>query len=173
MSDWSNTNPAPLGWTLTLNGVLQWGEGDPVDPATLFGPQLQPIRDRVAELGYFRTVADAQDAVNAIEEAQGLPPMAFVQVVTERASRNRTMGRHGQRVACGISILFAIASDRAAGDTGDMAEQLRKAIIAKMIAWTPPGAAEALDYDRYLVRSIANGLYWGEVVFATSYLLNA
>lgn len=173
MPEWTPGDPqAPIGWTYTLDGNLVWGHGDPVDPSTLFGPDFVAIRDRVASLGYFLTVTDIQNAALAIEESRGMPPMAFLSTASETAEPNKTIGGHAQRVTVRLSILFAIGMERAADDGNDMAEQLRKALIRLMMGWVPPGAAGPLNYDRYAVRAIGDGLFWGEVLFLTSYRLS-
>lgn len=172
MTDWTDTDQAALNWTYTLEGNLVWGEGEAVDPSTIFGPDFAVIRDRVASLGYFLTVTDVQNAALAIEESQGMPPMAFLSTQAETAEPNKTTGGHAQRVTARLSVLFAISMERAAHDGKDMAEQLRKAIMRLLIGWTPPGALGPLNYDRYLVRAIGDGLFWGEVLFVTSYRLS-
>jgi len=172
MPDWTETEEQPVGWTYTLDGDLVWGQGVIVDPSAMFGPDMTAIRDRIKSLGYFLDVSDVQNAAQAIEESMGLPPMAFTSTANEQAEPNKTNGGYAQRVATRLSILFAIATDRAAHDDKDMAEQLRKAIIRLMIGWTPPGALGPLNYDRYAVRAMGEGLFWGEVLFTTSYRLS-
>lgn len=172
MPEWTETEEQPVGWTYTLDGNLVWGQGAPVDPSTIFGPDFAAIRDRVASLGYFVTVTDIQNAAMAIEDSLGVPPMAFLSTASETAEPNKTIGGHDQRVTARLSILFAIGTERAAHDGKDAAEQLRKAIIRLLIGWTPPRALGPLNYDRYLVRSVGDGLFWGEVLFVTTYRLS-
>lgn len=172
MSEWTNTDADPIGWAYTLDGNLVWGQGSPVDPSTIFGPDFDAIRDRIASLGYFVTVTDIQSAAMAIEDSLGVPPMAFLSTASETAEPNKTIGGHAQRVTARLSVLFAIGTERAAHDGKDASEQLRKALIRLLIGWTPPGALGPLQYDRYLVRSVGDGLFWGEVLFVTSYRLS-
>lgn len=158
-------------WIKLPDGRFAWGDGDPVDPADAFGPDFTAIRDRVAGLNYFTTVTDIQNAAQAIEESQGIPPMAFVSTASEAAETNKQIGGHAQRVATRVSVLFAIGMDRAAHDDKDFAEQIRKALILTFAGWTPPGALGPLQYERYQPRAMGDGLFWGEVLFLTSYRL--
>jgi hypothetical protein len=158
-------------WIKTPEGFFKWGDGDPIDPADAFGPDFNAMRDRVASLEYFTGVTDVQSAAQAIEEAEGIPPMAFLSTASETAQSNKTIGGHAQRVTTRLSVMFAIMTDRAAGDGKDAAEQLRKALVLILAGWTPPGAAGPLQFDRYLPRAMGDGLFWGEVLFVTEYRL--
>jgi hypothetical protein len=172
VTDWTETEDAPASWTMTLDGSVVWGEGAPVDPATLFGPDFVAIRDRLATLGYFVTITDVLNAANAIEESEGVPPAAFVSTAAETGQPNKLVGGHAQRVAVRLSILFVVGTERAAHDTKDVTEQLRKAIIRLFMGWVAPGTDSPMNYDRYLPRAMGEGLFWGEVLFTTSYRLS-
>lgn len=144
------------------------------DPALDFGVDLDSVRDRVMTLSYFNGATTIQDGTLAIENVSVLPPWAFVSVARETAEPNRTAtGAKRQRVAVTISILFAVPAERADGETGDVVEEARKAVIRILLAWTPRGAEKALEYQRYQLRATGDGLVWGEVLMGTEYLLSA
>jgi len=136
------------------------------------GVDLESVRDRVQTLGYFLTVLDVQKATQALEQEIAFnPPAAFVSTVSETAEKNTVIGGWKQRVEVVVSVLFALAAERMAGDESDEAEQVRKAVRGILTAWTPGGADTAFQYDRYLIRGTGGGLVWGECLFRTSYQL--
>lgn len=143
------------------------------DPDPLaFGPDLKDVAERVEGLAFFLLVGDIQKAEEAIAgRLPFTPPAAFVSIVNEQAQSGNLIsaGGYAQRVGFRLSILFAIKAQRADDETRDMMERTRKAIMRQLVAWTPIGAEKALEYDRYLIRLIADGLCWGEVLFRGSY----
>jgi len=141
---------------------------DPLD----FGVDLGSIRDRVILLKYFLSVTDVLDASEALDETlPAAPPAAFVGVASERAEPNKTIGGHSQRVRVEIAILFAESTSRFDREARDQLDLTRRALIRQLVAWTPKNAGEGLEYSRYRVVKIGDGLAWGEVTFTTSYRL--
>ncbi len=143
------------------------------DPALDFAVDLDTVRDRLKTLDYFNGVTTIQDGTVAAESLDLLPPWAFVSVASEKASPNKLIGGHRQLVAVSISILFAVPAERADGETGDVVEDTRKAVIRILLAWTPGRAEKALQYERYQLRATGDGLVWGEVLMGTEYFLSA
>lgn len=138
-----------------------------------FGIDLSTIVDRLLGLGYFVLVEDLQEAAVTIENETAVPPAAFVGVASETAELNKLIGGRAQRVTCRISILFVEMLSRADGALVDTIEQTRKAIIRQLVGFTPGRALSALEYERYQPRAQGDGLFWGEVIFVTSYRYTA
>lgn len=136
-----------------------------------FAVDLNSVRDRLATLSYFLSVQNIQDATNALEHLDALPPAAFVSTARETAEKNKVIGGHSQRVSTTISVLFCVPAERAADDAADVVEETRKAVIRILLGWTPAGAGDPLNYERYLLRATGDGLIWGEVLMTTSYRL--
>jgi hypothetical protein len=132
---------------------------------------LKSCRDRLGELELFNTVEDTASAAEAMESFNALPPAAFVSTAAERAVPNKVSGRHRQPVLQTVSVLFALAAERADRERNDPAEIHRNAVINKLTAWRPPGATGPFQYVSYSIRMIADGLIWGECLFAAPYLL--
>lgn len=143
------------------------------DPALDFAIDLDSVRDRLGTLAYFNGVTNIQDATNVLEGMSAAPPWAFVSIARESAEPNKTIGGHAQRVNVSISTLFCVAAERAAGDSSDVVEQTRKAIMRILVAWTPRGAERPLGFERYLLRASGDGLIWGEVLMGTAYRFTA
>jgi hypothetical protein len=143
---------------------------DPLD----FGVDIASVRQRLEGLGYFLSVTDTLEGSMAINgNLPASPPAAFIAIESERAERNKTIQGHRQRVAVVLTILFVEQGARFDAGAKDRMEQTRKAITRILLAWRPDGAAEALDYARYRIVTIQDGLVWGEVSFTTSYFLTA
>jgi len=143
------------------------------DPALDFGVDLPEIRDRLLAMGYFLSVTDILEASEALDETlSAAPPAAFVGTASERAEPNRTTGGHSQRVEVEIAVLFAESTSRFDRKATDQLEQTRKAVTRQLLAFVPKGAGKALEYVRYRVVKIGDGLAWGEVTFSTSYRLS-
>jgi len=142
---------------------------DPLD----FGVDLSTVQARLLAMGYFLSVTDALDASEALDGTLAYsPPAAFVAVTREVGLENRVTQGHSQRVEVEIGILFVESTARASRTSAkDQLELTRKAVTRQLVAWTPRGAGKALDYARYSVVKIGNGLAWGEVRFTTSYRL--
>lgn len=141
------------------------------DPLLDFAIDLDDVRERLKGLGYFNDVQDAESAALAIQEENGRPPMAYVSVASETAEKNKTIGGHSQRVSVVLSVLFSQQLALGTGETRDAIEETRKSIIRLLTAWTPKGAGDALNYERYLIRGYGVGVIWAEVLFRTSYRL--
>lgn len=141
------------------------------DPENAFGINLGEVRDRLATLDYFTSVQDIQAAAQAIDAtAPFIPPAAFVSIGRETYEPNRyAAGGHAQRATVTLSVLFCVPATRADGATSDEVEQARKAIRLILMGWKPGGADKALEAGSYSVRLIADGLIWGEWLFATSF----
>jgi len=144
------------------------------DPATLFGVDLESIRDRLRLLQFFNSVDDVQAGAEAIQgRVPFTPPAAFVNVGDETYARNRyAAGGHGQRGEVEVSVLLCFPSNRADGEVGDEVEQGRKVVIAQLVAWQPAGAIKPLEVKRSRIRLIEAGLIWVEVTFRTAFDLN-
>lgn len=142
-----------------------------MDPEDLFGVDIGAIRARIKTLAYFTDVQDIQGA----SEATGgmvafIPPAAFVSIARESYAPNRyASGGHAQLANVVISVLFCVPAVRADRDAGDEVEQARKAILAVLKGWSPPGADKALEAVDYRVRVIEGGLVWSEWQFRTSF----
>lgn len=138
---------------------------------TDFGIELDDIRDRLKLLKYFTTVQTIQAGVQAFESlAPFKPPAAFVSTANETFLPNRyASGGHGQRANATISVLCCIQAHRAAGDSDDEVEDVRKAVVAALRGFQPGGAQKGLASVKYQIRLIADGLIWFEWLFATSY----
>lgn len=147
----------------------------PIDPLD-FGVDLEEVRQRAQALGYFVSVTDILDATEALDAERGIPaspPAAFVAVSSERAGSNDLIQGFAQRVEVEISILFVESATRFDRKSRDQLERTRKAIIRQFVAWTPRNTQRGLEYRRYRVISIGNGLAWGEVTFGAVYRLSA
>lgn len=142
---------------------------NPLDPLLDFGVDLSDVVTRIEGLGYFVSVRDIQAATQAIQDEIVLPPAAFVSVANETAEANRLIGGHRQRVNVTLSVIFAEQVQRAAGDTRDTVELVRKALMRQLVGWKPRNAEAALEYDRYLLRGMTDNVIWCEVLFRTSY----
>ena len=139
-----------------------------------FGIDLDAVRERIKALQYFVSVTDVRSAVEAIEEEFATTPAAFVSVASETGGPNifvKGAGGHSQLIECTLSVLFVEQAARFDRLAPDQVEQTRKALIRQLTAWTPAGAARALEYDRYLPRASGGGLFWGECLFRTRYRL--
>jgi hypothetical protein len=142
---------------------------DPLD----FAIDLDDVRARVEQLGYFLSVSDILDASEALDETlPAQPPAAFVAVSREKAEPNRLIGGHRQRVRVLVSVMFVESTSRLDRRAKDQLERARKALIRQLIGWKPRNAQDALEYDNYRVVTVGGGLAWGEVAFATSYHLS-
>lgn len=138
-----------------------------------FGIDLESVRQRVLALNYFTSVTDVLDASEALDGLlAGLPPAAFVGVANERAAPNKIIGGHSQRTSVEVAVLFAESAARADRRSHDQLERTRKAVIRQLVAWQPAGGERGLNYVRYRVVSIGDGLAWGEATFETTYLLS-
>jgi hypothetical protein len=130
---------------------------------------LKAVRDRLMELGHFNFVADWVSAADAIENAPPHPPAAFVTTSAERAQPNKLIGRHRQRVAQTVSVLFVIAAQRADSEQSDAVEELRLAVRDSLMGWRPPGAEAAFQYVAFSIRYSSGGLIWCEALFVAPY----
>lgn len=144
------------------------------NPETLFGVDLKAVRDRLATLSYFSSVDDVQGGAEALGGLRPfLPPAGFVSVARESYAPNRlAAGGHSQRATVVLSILFCVPAQRADGGVGDEVEQARKAVLAVLKGWQPPGAGKPLEAVDYRVRLIDKGLVWGEWQFRTAFDLS-
>lgn len=136
-----------------------------------FGVDLKSVRDRLLAVGYFLDVFDMLDLADAMEEAPAIPPAAFVQVAGESAEPNVLIQGYRQRVTISLSVVFVESAARLDRTTKDKLERTRKMIIRQLIGWKPTGADKALEFDRYLLRAVGEGLVYGECLFRTSYSL--
>lgn len=145
-----------------------------MNPETLFGVDLESIRERLETLGYFTSVQDIQGGAEALSGLTAfLPPAAFVSVARESYEGNKlATGGHSQRANPVVSILFCVPSQRADNAAGDEVEQARKAIAGLLKGWQPPGAMKPLELVDYRVRLIADGLVWGEWQMKTAFALS-
>ncbi len=141
------------------------------DPTLDFGPDLDHVRRRVADLSYFNSVTDLQAATVAIVEMNALPPAAFVSIASETAEPNKLVTTISQRVNVTISTLFCVPVERASGCAGDEMDETRRAVIRILLGFTPDRAEKPLEYDRFLLRVSEDGLIWGEVLMRTCYRL--
>ncbi len=144
------------------------------DDPLAFGINLPSIRDRLKLLRYFLDVTDIESVAAAFAEGKGYPPMAYVSVASETAEpRSRSTGGYDQRVAVSVSVLFCESSLGLDGGRADRVDKTRRRIIRQLVGWTPDGALPGafLTYQRYLSRSVGDGLVWGEALFGTSYRL--
>lgn len=132
---------------------------------------LDAVRDRIREIQDLSFVGDAVDAADAIENMVAPTPCAYVSVARESGSPNKnSTGRHTQVITADISVLFALASQRAAADLKDKVEATRSAITDQMIGWTPSGGELPFDFVSYSVRFMGQGMFWGEILFRSKYL---
>lgn len=143
------------------------------DPLLDFGVNLDSVVDRLKALKYFVDVSDIEAATVAIEEVRGLPPAAFVSVASETAERNKLIGGHAQRVTVSVSTLFCIKAASRLGDRRHATDRVKRAVMRQLVNFKPEGALDALQYDRFLMRGIIDGLIWGEVLTRTSYRFEA
>jgi hypothetical protein len=135
---------------------------------------LPAVRDRVREIERFHYVSDVLSAADAMESFGGNPPQAFVSTASERAGpeKLKTIGRHRQMILQTVSVLFVLGAERADGDREDQTEAARLEIVEKLVAWAPPGAEGNFSYVSFSVVRIADGLVWGECLFAAPWLLS-
>lgn len=144
---------------------------DPLD----FAINLDDVRDRAKGLGYFLSVTDILEAAEALDPERGVaarPPAAFVAVSSERAGANKLIQGYAQRVEVEVAVLFVESAARADRQSRDQLERTRKAVIRQFLNWRPGGAEKGLEYLRYRVVSVGNGLAWGEVTFRATYRLS-
>jgi len=141
-------------------------------PELVFGVDLASIRDRLIALGYFLSVTDLTDAMEAIDEiAPAYPPAAFVSTLSEAPQPNKLIGGFHQLTPTVISILFVEPSARADRKQMDRVEKTRRAIIRQLVGWTATGAARHFEYAGYSIRAAGDGLIWAEVKVRTEYFL--
>jgi len=142
---------------------------DPLD----FGVDLDDVCKRVEALGYFLSVSDILAAGEALDDTvPASPPAAFVAVSDERADPNKLIGGHAQRVNVSLAVLFVESSSRFDRAAKHQLERTRKALTRQLVAWKPRNAETALEYQRFRVVRIEDGLVWGEVTFGTTYRLS-
>jgi hypothetical protein len=148
---------------------------DPVPDPLGFAIDLGSVRQRLLALKYFLSVTDIQAASAAMTGEIVRTPCAFVSVASETAEPNRFIrgaGGHAQRVTVQLSVLFAEQLARKDAKGVDQVERTRKAVIRQLVAWTPDGAEQPLDYDRYVLRATSDVDVFGECLFRTTYRLN-
>lgn len=133
---------------------------------------LGSVRRKIEELNLFNDVGNTTSAAEAIEEFVARPPAAYVSTASERAGANQLSTGHRQRVTQTISVLFVLGGESAASDNADEVEAVRRALIGTLTAWTPEGAASALEYGSYSLRAMADGLIWGELLFSAPYYVS-
>jgi hypothetical protein len=137
----------------------------PFDPPLDFGIDLASIRDRVRDLGYFNAVETVERALLAFEGLGVLPPAAFVSTASESAVRLGTIGGpETYRVTTDISTLFCIPAEQRDDGALDIIEKARRSVMIQLVNWTPEGAETPLRYRRWLIKAVAEGLIWGEVI---------
>lgn len=139
----------------------------------VFGVDLDSVVARLKALDVFVSVSDIEAATVAIEEAKAIPPMAFVSVASETAEPNKTIGGHSQRVTVVVSTLFCIKAYRRDDESRHATDLMRRTVIRQLTAWKPEGAERGLNYNRFLMRGIIDGLIWGEVLTSTVYRFQA
>lgn len=147
-----------------------------IPPELEFGIDLASVKARLEGLGYFLSVTDLSDAVEALEkQAAFYPPAAFVSISSETPEPNRIIS-HGdpapnfhQRTRVTLSILFVERTARADGKKTERVEKTRRAIIRQLLAWRPEGATRYCEYQGYALRATGDGMIWGEVKMVTEY----
>lgn len=118
----------------------------------------------------FLSVGDWTSATNAIENGDAVPPAAYVTLSRETPAPNRlSSGGSAQNVPAYVSVLFCLGAYRADDRRSDPIETARKAIIRRLVGFTPGGAVKAFRYAGYQLRSEGQGFVWGEVMLVTAW----
>ena len=139
---------------------------------------LNDVRARVhGLLGFegqplFLSVEDSVSGAEAMEQFTATPPAAFVTIAGETAAPSKHMGRHEQTVLATVSILWALAAERADEDRADPMEEAKRQVILGLAGWRAAGAMDAFNYSSFSVRFIGEGLMWGEALFRARYFLS-
>jgi hypothetical protein len=134
---------------------------------------LEACRVRANEQADLRYVGNVIEAADAMQNASGPVPAAYVSTAREGASPNKnTTGKHTQLVQTVLSVLFVVGAQRADGKVPDQVEALKNDLIALFMAWTPDGNVQTpFDYVSYSIRMMADGLVWAELLFSCKSLL--
>lgn len=130
---------------------------------------LEAVGVAAEELELFHSVEGVVSGADAMTYGTAPPKSAYVSTARETAEPNKMTGRHRQRITQTVSILFTIAGERLDGARNDELEQVKNALLERFAGWRPPGADSVFQYVSFQVVQIADGLIWGESLFAAPY----
>lgn len=135
--------------------------------------RLGPIRERlIAQVPAFASVAGGPSLAQAMQHGQ-FSHSAYVFVSKVSAEGNQLANQVSQRVPVEITVAYWVrdASDASGEAAMDGVEDLREAVLAALLGWTPEGQVEPLLYRGGAVVSSAFGaVLWADQYTIQTYL---
>lgn len=141
------------------------------------GPlDLTPWQERLADLpNCFRLVGLAADLA-AIQGALKVTPQAFVVPVSDSPASRAGAGNSvvSQNVNAVVAVVVAVANARSS-QSGAAAsvdiQPYRRAVLASLLGWRPPGASLAIQYAGGQLLEYRDATVWFSDRYTTAYFL--
>jgi hypothetical protein len=140
---------------------------------------LELVITRLQSLKDDKTLAvinGAADLASAKIDASNAYPSAWVIPLAESGGPNMSATQFVmQRVGMRFGVLFAIRNRRDARSQANLNDlnPIRKAVMANLIGWLPPGADDLVSFSGGKLLRIQDGILWWQDEFLTAFYLRS
>lgn len=135
--------------------------------------RLQPIIDRLQSAGFVTLGGIIEFAGLTQAPPAGRLPAAFVVPGSDQANRSERVGVTDQKVLHELSVVLLLNGNSRPGASAisEQLETLSKAVLERLVGWTPPDMSGALQFaSGRLVRADAGVVAWAIGFTTTSHL---